>query len=105
MDEERKLLIRKLNDLVRKVEDKTLGMDKVIPYLGWFWRDIDEDTEYLIFSLPKGSDYYWLDEAQKWDYPEKVIRNPGEIKIILERMISILEAFLLLVEVLPKKEE
>ena len=104
MNDEIKFLIRKLNELVRKSEDTTLGMDKIIPYLGWFWRDIDEDTEYLVFSRPKGSNYYWLDEAQKWDYPQKIIRNPEEIKTILSRMIEVLEAYLLLVEILPKKE-
>lgn len=53
---------KELRELIKKAE---YDDNKLVPYLGWFWRDLDEDNQLL--SLTSGE--VWIDPANKWDYP------------------------------------
>jgi hypothetical protein len=66
-----------------------LGLDekeqKPIPYLGWFWRNVDPDEEKIPVAL--ADDTWWLCVRNKWDYPEKELTKEESIealKILLE---------------------
>lgn len=63
--EEQKQKDIELGNLVRKAQEYL--PDKGIPYLGWFWRDLDDFRREITLSLCDGQ--VFIDQANKWDYP------------------------------------
>ena len=96
-------LAKKLNKLMEDIVET----EKPIPYLGWWWRDI-EDADRLPMSLPPMHDFYWLDNAGKWDYPGRYL-DADDSRRVLEAMIKVAEAHIemttLLKTITQRKEE
>ena len=86
-------LAEELNQLMHKLEEIESEW-KPIPYLGWFWRDIDKfDSRHLPLSLPEDEDFLWLDIPRKWSYPFYIC-NEIESRKVLELLIDMVNAFL-----------
>lgn len=90
-----------LNDALMKLEmSDTLPYEcfggKPVPYIGWFWRDVDFDTEtHWLGVIPAGvesneTNLVGFMENNKWGYPEiKVEREKwAEIKSLLEKALT-----------------
>ena len=54
-----------LDDLVIKAEENR--DNKIIPYLGWFWREFPDYMQEVDLALCEGK--IWIDNAKKWSYP------------------------------------
>lgn len=98
-----------INKKIRLIcDNENIGYDvfndcgKTIPYIGWFWRDVDFDRtkNYYFGILPKYKAESSLDEDNpvervgfmqnnKWDY-EYVIANSDEWKIIKDTIIELI---------------
>lgn len=90
MIEENKKLIEELNELMKTELEGFDEDNKVFPYLGWFWRSIDDyEAEGLPMSYHEG--YWWLDEAGKWDYPKRRL-SVEETNKVLKIWITIVKA-------------
>ena len=75
-------ITKEINDLMSNGD---MGPWKLIPYLGWVWRDINRDDTFgwnLQLSKNEDTDYYWLDVAQKWDYPSIEWADIGDEKML-----------------------
>ena len=73
------VLATKLNELMN--QDSIADMDeKLIPYLGWVWRDITPEIPRFVLSWHEG--HWWIDEARKWGYPSKMIEGEEAIKLL-----------------------
>jgi hypothetical protein len=75
-----------INEIIRLLDDEERpyrsGMgDKIVPYIGWYWRDVDFDTEYCLLGIlpiyrnPFLPDFDFNDKVQvgfmennKWGY-------------------------------------
>lgn len=57
---------------------------KVIPYLGWYWRDVYAND----ISLGYHKDRVWVMQNNKWDYPEYRC-TAGECATIIEHLANI----------------
>lgn len=58
----------------------TIFGGKSIPYIGWFWRDVDFTNPFCMGVIPKGRDHnerplVGFMENNKWDYPYADISN------------------------------
>ena len=81
-------LAKEFNELVDKLEKFTEM--KIVPYLGWYWRDIDEDdANNLPLSFPRGENFWWVDIPGKWDFPHYHCTKK-ESQLILEKLMIIL---------------
>lgn len=80
-------LERKLDGLMKA--DKISDMDeKLVPYLGWWWREIGPDYPSIRMSWLEG--HWWIDECGKWAYPSKTIGEEEAIAL-LEQCIKVAE--------------
>ena len=94
-DEELKEIVKELNKLAREISRHY--DQKPIPYLGWFWRDI-ENSNALSVSLPIDDlkeldeeeiekefdrEILWIDVAFKWDYPHITLSEKESRELIL----------------------
>lgn len=94
-----KELALKLNEVMNKMSELS-HEEKVIPYMGWFWRELlDWEADALPLSREESHGFFWLDIAGKWDY-EFVRVNAEYSRRILENMIQLGETFLTLVDLL-----
>jgi hypothetical protein len=62
-------------------EDDPHGHGKRVPYIGWFWRDVD----FAERRIPLGhcGDFIGFMRSNKWNHPERVA-TPGEFAKIIE---------------------
>ena len=77
--EQNQKLIVSLNELMKHplIEDMD---DKLIPFLGWGWRDVDPAYGRLHMSWTE--DKWWIDEAGKWSYPVESMMNKRQTKFL-----------------------
>jgi hypothetical protein len=68
MKENIRQLKQEINNIMQTEEIASL-YEKPFHYLGDYWRDMDEEKDWIILSQTRG--IWWLDEAGKWDYPGK----------------------------------
>lgn len=88
-----------LNEKMRDALEFGWG-DKVLPYLGWFWRDLsDWQEKALPLSKPEDFDFYWLDCAHKWSYPS-ITLDEEKSEEILRKMITHTDSFIELMRAL-----
>ncbi len=89
--EENKKLILELNKLM-DTESELPGFandNKIIPYLGWYWRSIEIfEAKGITVSLYNG--LWWIDETGKWDCPKKRLTTEDTNKA-LKLWISIVK--------------
>lgn len=74
-----KKLKKEINQLMKKYDSEG-DSEKLIDYLGWWWRNMDEDSDSEMFSHLDGK--WWLDCAGKWDYPTQIISGRELINIL-----------------------
>ena len=80
-------LAEELNELVDEIGKLTEV--KVVPYLGWFWRNINEDdANNLPLSLPEDEKIWWIDIPRKWDYPHYRCTEK-ESRLILKKAVKL----------------
>ncbi|MHA1869059.1 MAG: hypothetical protein ACTSXD_13530 [Candidatus Heimdallarchaeaceae archaeon] len=87
-------LAKELNELVDELEEYTDR--KIIPYLGWYWRYIEEDdVNNLPLSLPdsEGEKFWWIDIPRKWGYPHYRCTK-RETQLVLKKLIKLVHAWL-----------
>jgi len=85
-------LAEELNKLMK--QESVLGDRKIIPYLGWYWRDIEAlDSQNIQLSMPEGEQFYWIDVARKWDYPS-LYCSEEQTKVILQKAITLAKAYI-----------
>ena len=104
MKEENQRLIKKLNELMRHPLIDNMD-EKPIPFLGWYWRDIEPEFGRLYLSWLDGK--WWIDEAGKWPYL-KGVYDYDEANIVLKYMVNLLESTIKLNEILtqsPRPQE
>lgn len=89
--EQNKKLIAELNELMKTEIDGFDEENKVFPYLGWFWRNIDDDYEADGLPMSYYGGIWWLDEAGKWSYPQKRL-SVEETNKALKIWITIVKA-------------
>ena len=94
-----------LNEKIREICDKAdeLGYDafepsgKSIPYIGWFWREVDFDSDTLGFGLIPTDNSTDIEkfrvgfmENNKWGYAEisATKEETSSIKILLEAAVE-----------------
>lgn len=73
-----------------KDEDDKHGHGKRIPYIGWFWRNVDFHD---LSSIPIGDcgEFVGFMENNKWDYPQRRLTQEEGEKIveIIDEAISL----------------
>ena len=94
---------KQLNKAIEKLEDNeqfiVRGLEntgKCIPYIGWYWRNVDFDSEYgitlgiipVIRSWFDSNDHEWIGfmENNKWGYDS--FRVKGEQQQKLRQMVE-----------------
>ena len=97
-------ITQEINELMSNGD---MGPWKLIPYLGWVWRDINKHPDFgwnLQLSKAEESDYYWLDVAQKWDYDSIEWCDVGDEKMlkILTKIRDALKVNLELIDILNR---
>ncbi|MDB5733325.1 MAG: hypothetical protein JWQ03_3220 [Variovorax sp.] len=60
------------------VEPLTANHDKVLPYIGWFWRDVDFDSRITLGDCGK---FVGFMESNKWGYPEGEVTEEQDAEI------------------------
>jgi hypothetical protein len=81
---------KELNDAIREVcdrDDLQIEGGKCIPYIGWYWREVDFDAETARFGVipPEeegGAPFVGFMENNKWDYDYTRETTPEEWKEI-----------------------
>lgn len=62
-------LNKRINELDSKDrEDLEIIGGKCIPYVGWFWRNVDFDSETYSFGICEEGNFNGFMENNKWDY-------------------------------------
>ena len=72
-------LEQELDELMKSDAISEMG-DKALPYLGWWWRSIGPKVPSVRLSWTDG--HWWIDEAGKWSYPSKMIKDEEAIELI-----------------------
>ena len=78
------LLNQKIREICDEEEFEIKG-GKCIPYLGWFWRDVDFDADYCVIGIIPG-EFKGFMENNKWGYEEFYLEGKewNELKKLLE---------------------
>jgi hypothetical protein len=93
---------KKLNKSIRELCDEeqyqVRGLEttgKCIPYIGWYWREVDFAQPFYLGYVLMGADAFWgikcdgfagFMENNKWGYPERKVtsKQQKEIRKLLE---------------------
>jgi hypothetical protein len=84
---------KELNERIEKICDddnlyKAFG-GKAIPYVGWFWRDVNFDTEDCLFGvLPDGKLGFMENNKWNYDYHYCEPEDWQEIRRLLEIAVA-----------------
>lgn len=62
---------------------------KVIPYIGWYWRDVDFDAPYVV--LGDCGFFIGFMENNKWGYPQCALDGEHSA-LIRDRLIALVQA-------------
>lgn len=77
-----KIINRYLNDFVGRYADGEDGEEqKFIPYMGWYWRDLDFANGR--YPVGRSGEYIGFMANNKWDYPEREL-TPEEATQVTE---------------------
>jgi hypothetical protein len=57
--------------------------DKRIPYIGWFWRDVDFASREPYIPIGNCGEFIGFMENNKWDYPQRRL-TPDEVKQVVD---------------------
>lgn len=84
-----------LSDLDNKEINDFQGTGKAIPYIGWFWRNVNFDKPFYIghiktaaTKLEDSADWIGFMVNNKWGYDERLVTE-GERKTIKEMCVNI----------------
>lgn len=89
------LTSRQINEGLEKLSDddrsKVIGLDdtgKSVPYIGWFWREVDFDDEIDIGCIPDKFAGFMVNN--KWDHPERSLdsEQSSEVRRICEDLVQ-----------------
>jgi len=61
-----------INKRIDKADD---AGEKVLPYMGWYWRDVDFDNGPITLGLSYGDIQVGFMENNKWGYEELIIEK------------------------------
>jgi len=92
MDKLNEIDLRDLNDRIADIANMETDFEvdwlqssgKALPYLGWYWRDVDYD--YIVLGYTSGT--VWVMQNNKWDYPSYRCSKP-ECETIINHLIAI----------------
>jgi hypothetical protein len=84
--------ISELDLLENKIYESCIG-GKIIPYIGWFWRNVDWDKERYWLGILEDEDEVKIGfmENNKWDYAY-VEASPEKCKEIKEAILIALDS-------------
>ena len=81
---------KELNKKIREICDKDefeIQGGKCIPYIGWFWRDVDFDSDGCSIGIVIPGELKGFIENNKWGYQEFWIK--GENWIQLKKLLEL----------------
>lgn len=78
------------NDFCLKYCDSKNKSDKIIPYMGWFWRKVDFNSRSIPISKCLNPYFVAITISNKWDYDERDMFNDeiDYLEILLNRCIE-----------------
>jgi hypothetical protein len=75
------ILDAEYNEFIRRNCDDKENHEKLIPYMGWFWRHVTFSNPTRI-PIGRCDDYIGFMENNKWDYPERYLTEEESRQII-----------------------